>query len=261
MDTPRRDRPHEDLFLLDADGHRTHCVGFDGGQLLVGRAPNSDVLLDLPDVSRRHAALYASAGGVYVHDLGSTAGTRVNGVPISAPRLLHPGDVVACASGSFEYGGTGCRRPGSSDVPGSSGRAGPDRCALRRGGPGRGNDQQCRREPAQHVHHAGVAGAGEHPTRRRHHEIQGTLDHHHRVRPVRRGLLDLRGGHPPVHHRHQHLVECRRAASGDDSVWRRAVRGALGSPGMGGSSPRRDPDGGRHGAARHRLGQAETPRP
>lgn len=105
MDTPRRDRPHEDLFLLDADGHRTGCVGFDGGQLLVGRAPNSDVVLDLPDVSRRHAALYASAGGVYVRDLGSTAGTRVNGIPISAPRLLHPGDVVACASGSFEYGG------------------------------------------------------------------------------------------------------------------------------------------------------------
>lgn len=111
MDTPKLNRHNNGFYLLDADGHRTGHVGFDGGQLLVGRSPHSEVLLDHPDVSRRHAALYASAGGVYVHDLGSTAGTRVNGIRISAPRLLHPGDVVACASASFEYSGPDAEEP------------------------------------------------------------------------------------------------------------------------------------------------------
>ncbi|WP_372700040.1 FHA domain-containing protein [Arthrobacter sp. JSM 101049] len=103
METPRQHRPHDGIFVLDARGQRSHSVDVAGGQLIVGRAPDSDLVLNSPDVSRHHAALTRTDVGVFVRDLGSTAGTRVNGIPITAPRLLRGGDVVACASASFEF--------------------------------------------------------------------------------------------------------------------------------------------------------------
>jgi class 3 adenylate cyclase len=52
------------------------------------------VLLTDPQISRRHLALHEASGVVYVTDLGSTNGTRVDGDPIAGARLLAPGQVV-----------------------------------------------------------------------------------------------------------------------------------------------------------------------
>src|SRR3954468_20697822 len=49
------------------------------GRLTIGRDPAADVQLDDPDVSRRHAAIEVGRT-VTVRDLGSTNGTRVDGV-------------------------------------------------------------------------------------------------------------------------------------------------------------------------------------
>ncbi len=49
------------------------------GTTSVGRAPENDIVLDSPDVSRRHARIECTRGGIRVHDLNSTNGTRVNG--------------------------------------------------------------------------------------------------------------------------------------------------------------------------------------
>ena len=47
------------------------------------------------EISRRHARFYrADNGDFLVEDLGSTNGTLVNGAPIAAPHVLHPGDRV-----------------------------------------------------------------------------------------------------------------------------------------------------------------------
>lgn len=86
------------FYVLDADGRRTSTVDFASDTVLVGRSQRSDLLLANPDVSRRHAALQRRSDGIYVEDLGSTGGTRVNGVRISAPRLLQPGDVISFGS-------------------------------------------------------------------------------------------------------------------------------------------------------------------
>ena len=49
------------------------------GMTTVGRAADNDIVIDSPDVSRRHARIESGHGRIRVHDLNSTNGTRVNG--------------------------------------------------------------------------------------------------------------------------------------------------------------------------------------
>ncbi len=65
------------------------------GDMLVGRAPDSGVVLLDGEVSRQHARLIVNDQQVVVEDLGSTNGTRVNGERIGAPVKLQTGDRVA----------------------------------------------------------------------------------------------------------------------------------------------------------------------
>ncbi|HEX7955696.1 MAG TPA: FHA domain-containing protein, partial [Pyrinomonadaceae bacterium] len=63
--------------------------------LRIGRAPDNDVVLDAPGVSRHHVSLtYDGGAQPVIADLGSTNGTFVNGQPLTERRLLHPQDLV-----------------------------------------------------------------------------------------------------------------------------------------------------------------------
>ena len=62
------------------------------GQAIVGRAPDSLVSLLDGEVSRQHARLQIQEGLVQVEDLGSTNGTRINGVPLRGAAELKAGD-------------------------------------------------------------------------------------------------------------------------------------------------------------------------
>jgi hypothetical protein len=71
------------------------ALDWTGGQeeLLVGRHPSCDVVLEHESVSRRHARLAFRDGNWVLRDLESTNGTVVNGQPVIRCRLL-PGDLV-----------------------------------------------------------------------------------------------------------------------------------------------------------------------
>ncbi|MCC6452402.1 MAG: FHA domain-containing protein, partial [Acidobacteria bacterium] len=56
-------------------------------ELLIGRAPTSDIRLDGLDISTRHARLKLSGGQVSVEDLGSTNGVYLNGAPTTSSPL------------------------------------------------------------------------------------------------------------------------------------------------------------------------------
>ncbi|MEV6122929.1 FHA domain-containing protein [Streptomyces sp. NPDC052077] len=62
-----------------------------GGCVRLGRSADADVALDDPDVSRTHCAVTVDAGGgVTVADLGSTNGTTLDGVPVTARPVRFP---------------------------------------------------------------------------------------------------------------------------------------------------------------------------
>jgi pSer/pThr/pTyr-binding forkhead associated (FHA) protein len=67
----------------------------DSGPLLVGREGENDVPLLRDEFSSgRHARFEPRRDGVYIEDIGSTNGTFVNGVRLTSPKKLSPGDVI-----------------------------------------------------------------------------------------------------------------------------------------------------------------------
>lgn len=66
--------------------------------ITIGREVGNDVVVNDPQVSRRHASLTWDGRQFIIQDLGSVNGTFVNGVHLTAPRALQPGDVVGLGS-------------------------------------------------------------------------------------------------------------------------------------------------------------------
>jgi adenylate cyclase len=71
-----------------------------GHTLVIGRAVTTDVPIYDPTVSRRHAEIAHSGGGLHVKDLGSSNGTFVNGGRVS-DATLSDGDVVTFGKVAF----------------------------------------------------------------------------------------------------------------------------------------------------------------
>lgn len=64
------------------------------GHYVLGRHLENDIVLNDTNVSRKHAEFVCAAGEVMVRDLGSTNGTKVNGVVVGGEQLLQHGDVI-----------------------------------------------------------------------------------------------------------------------------------------------------------------------
>ncbi len=90
--------------VVETDGSdKGRRIELTGARLTVGRLPSCDLRFDDPRVSRMHAALWQREGADYVEDLGSVAGTFVNGEAIGSPRRLHPGDRVSFVVVQLRY--------------------------------------------------------------------------------------------------------------------------------------------------------------
>ena len=76
--------------LVLSDGRR---FAVEDRPLVIGRLPECDVVLNDPNVSRRHAEIARQDGEVVLRDLGSTNGCRVNGAHVSAV-VLSDGDEI-----------------------------------------------------------------------------------------------------------------------------------------------------------------------
>jgi hypothetical protein len=57
------------------------------GPWSVGRSQENDIVINDPNVSRRHARISRTDGGFVVEDLGSTNGTLLDGAPIDRERI------------------------------------------------------------------------------------------------------------------------------------------------------------------------------
>ncbi|MCC7105750.1 MAG: FHA domain-containing protein [Chloroflexi bacterium] len=81
-------------------------IEVDAGDILIGRADYCTVTVDHPDVSREHARIARSGGGVAILDLESRNGTLVNGERITGPRALRNGDLVVIGRTLFLVDGS-----------------------------------------------------------------------------------------------------------------------------------------------------------
>ena len=70
-------------------------------EVAIGRQ-DGDLVVEDPEVSRRHAVLRRSGGSVVVEDLDSTNGTFVNGERIRSPIAVGPGDQIRVGRTTLE---------------------------------------------------------------------------------------------------------------------------------------------------------------
>jgi len=83
------------LFLRD--GELCRSVVLHAQPFVIGRAPESHLVLAHPFISRRHAEITVEDNNFVVRDLGSRHGTYVNGQPVTFHQL-HPGDLIKFGS-------------------------------------------------------------------------------------------------------------------------------------------------------------------
>jgi hypothetical protein len=83
-------RAHRAVLLT---GDRRVLIGPAGAT--IGRSRQCDIVLEDPNVSRRHAEIRpGELGGWVLADLGSTNGSSLNGQRLDHPAGLHPGDEI-----------------------------------------------------------------------------------------------------------------------------------------------------------------------
>jgi serine/threonine protein kinase len=74
-------------------------LNFDAPRIRIGRISDNDIVLEGTGVSRFHAEVIVNASGHWIQDLGSRAGTRVDGVQVSSQQQLPP----HCSIGIGEF--------------------------------------------------------------------------------------------------------------------------------------------------------------
>jgi hypothetical protein len=90
-----RARTRDQKALLVHDGRRL-VVG--PGGVVVGRSRQCDIVLEDPNISRRHLEVRPRGGSWVLADLGSTNGSRLNGRTIEGSEVVRPGDQIELGS-------------------------------------------------------------------------------------------------------------------------------------------------------------------
>ena len=73
-------------------------VPLDEAPILIGRGTDAAIRLDDDYVSTRHARIASSGDQWFVEDLGSTNGTTLDGMPVTAPRSMSSGQRITIGS-------------------------------------------------------------------------------------------------------------------------------------------------------------------
>jgi pSer/pThr/pTyr-binding forkhead associated (FHA) protein len=70
-------------------------------EFLIGRGPDCELRLAVPDVSRHHCLIRVAADGTTIEDLGSANGTMLNGQRVRSQTPLRSGDLLQVGESQF----------------------------------------------------------------------------------------------------------------------------------------------------------------
>jgi hypothetical protein len=90
---------HAPAFIVLPDNRR---IAVADEVLTIGRLPECSIPITDPNASRRHAQVRRDGDVVYLLDLGSTNGTKVNGSPVRQHRLEN-GDVITIGTTALRF--------------------------------------------------------------------------------------------------------------------------------------------------------------
>jgi len=94
-----------DRLLITAGDKAGYQLKLDRREITIGRAANSDLVIDDEFASTHHARLVKMNDDWVVQDLGSTNGTFLDGVRVSTPVPLKVGSEVRIGKTAFELRG------------------------------------------------------------------------------------------------------------------------------------------------------------
>jgi hypothetical protein len=83
---------------------RDETLDIGRNRVLIGRSPETDVVLPYDDVSRRHALLYRERGQTWIRDLSSANGTTIDGIAVGQEAAaVSRGSVVGLAGHRYRF--------------------------------------------------------------------------------------------------------------------------------------------------------------
>jgi FHA domain len=109
--SPARDRGMPDrrpsgsprLHVVAAMGHKPG-TSFDVGEgVTFGRSDGADIRVDDPFASSAHARIFDRGGVMYLEDMGSTNGTRLNGRQVRQAERLKMADTIRIGDSEYHY--------------------------------------------------------------------------------------------------------------------------------------------------------------
>jgi hypothetical protein len=84
------------LTLCRQAGDETLALSFNLAEIIIGRDPACDFILEDTTVSAQHTRLLFRQGHWWVEDLRSTNGTYLNQEPVTSPLVVTTGDDLRC---------------------------------------------------------------------------------------------------------------------------------------------------------------------
>jgi hypothetical protein len=91
------------LVVVAAMGHPPGTVFEIDDEVILGRAPTSDVQIEDSFASSAHARIFPRDQSMYIEDLGSTNGTYLNERQLQAVEELRPEDTIRIGETEYRY--------------------------------------------------------------------------------------------------------------------------------------------------------------
>jgi hypothetical protein len=91
------------LEVVAALGHEPGTAFNVSGGATMGRADNSDILVEDRFASSSHARIFPRGEFMYIEDMGSTNGTSLNGRQVQSAERLKPADVIRIGDTEYRY--------------------------------------------------------------------------------------------------------------------------------------------------------------